>query len=134
MGIAQDFRKFVVQNNFVTVAVAFVMGLAVSSVITALVNSVINPLIAIPFHVNFAKIGLVTINGSTFTFGALLGAVINFIVIVAVIFFVIVYPYEKYNQRVHPPAPQLPTKTCTECFSEIDKRAKRCKYCTAVQQ
>ncbi|MBX8632113.1 MAG: MscL family protein [Thermoplasmata archaeon] len=134
MGAINDFKKFVTQGDFIAMAVAFVVALAVSSLITALVTSVIAPLIAIPFHVNFSEVGVVVINGSTFTFGVLLGAIINFIVLLAVVFFVMVYPLEQYKLRRHPQAPPVPTKVCQSCFSEVDARATRCKFCTSSLQ
>lgn len=134
MSVVQDFKKFVEQGNFVSMAVAFVVGLAISALITAIVNSVIDPLIAIPFHVNFAKLGIVVVEGSTFTFGALLGAVINFAVLLAVVFFVMVYPLEQYKLRKNPPSPPLPTKVCPFCLSDVDARSTRCKYCTSALQ
>ncbi len=134
MGVWADFKKFVNQGNFVTMAVAFVVGLAVSSVVTTTVSSVVNPLIGTAFHANFDSIGNVTVRGSTFTFGALLGAVINFLVVLSVIFFGLVYPMQKVQERRHPKppaAPPPPTRNCPACYSTIDARATRCPQCTS---
>jgi len=131
MGVLQDFKKFLTQGNFISMAVAFVVGLAIVTLITAIVTSLIDPLIGTVFHSNFSGVGIVVINGSEFTFGALLGAALNFVILIAVVFFAMVYPLEKYQLKRHPPTPPVPTKVCPLCFSEIDVRATRCKYCTS---
>jgi large conductance mechanosensitive channel len=132
MSVIKDFKKFLMQGDFISMAVAFVVGLAVVALITAIVNSLITPLIGIAFHANFSKVGIVVIDGSSFTLGALLGAIINFVILLAVVFFVMVYPLEQYRTRHHPPAPPVPLKTCPSCYSEIDARSTRCKYCTTI--
>lgn len=129
MGLWVDFKKFATQGNFVTMAVGIVVGLAVSSVVTTLVSSVITPLIGVFFHANFATIGMVTVNGSTFTFGALLGALLNFIIVLVVIFLVLVYPMAQVQARRDKKAAAT-TRSCPECASTIPIAAKRCGFCT----
>jgi large conductance mechanosensitive channel len=131
MGAWDDLKKFLTQSNFPTLATAFVVGLQVSAVVTALVTGVVDPAIAVFFKANFAQIGLVTINGSTFTFGALLGAVVNFVLVLLVVFFLLVYPYAQYQARQAAKAAAT-TKTCPECLSTINLQARRCAFCTAV--
>jgi len=131
MGLYADLKKFLTQSTFITMAVAFVVGVQVGLVIAALVSSVINPLIAVFFKTNFANIGLVTVNGSTFTFGILLGAVITFLVVLIVVFLAFVYPYSKYQARQAAKAGPT-TKTCPECCSTIPLAAKRCAFCTTT--
>ncbi len=131
MGFYADLKKFLTQSNLVTMAVAFVIGVQVGLVVAALVSSVVDPLIGVFFKSSFSNIGLVTVNGSTFTFGTLLGAVITFLIVLLIVFAGIVYPYEQYQQRQAAKAAAT-TKTCPECCSTINIAAKRCAFCTAT--
>ncbi|MGP8072908.1 MAG: MscL family protein [Thermoplasmata archaeon] len=134
MTVVEDLKTFLTQATFVTLAVAFVVGTQVSAVITALVSSIINPAIAVFFHANFTQVGLVTVNGSTFTLGALLGAVLNFVIVLVVVFFVVVYPFALYTKRQAAKAAAAPptTKNCPFCYSSINIQATRCAFCTAT--
>jgi large conductance mechanosensitive channel len=134
MGVYEDLKKFLTQASFVTLAVAFVVGAQVTLVVTALVSSVVDPAIAVFFKSNFSTLGLLTVNGSTFAFGVLLGAVINFLIVLVVVFFAFVYPFAKYEARKAARAATAPptTKTCPECFSTINLQATRCAYCTTA--
>jgi len=130
MGFYADLKKFLTQSNFVTMAVAFVVGVQVGLVVAALVSSLVDPLIGVFFKASFASIGLVTVNGSTFTFGTLLGAVITFLIVLLIVFAAFVYPYEKYQAKQAAKASPT-TKTCPECCSTINIAATRCAFCTA---
>ena len=134
MGIAKDFRAFLISGSLVTMAVAFVVGLAIVALIGALVTDIINPLIGAAGHVNFADLGLLTINGSTLTGGAFLGAIINFLILMAVVFFLIAYPYQKHEERVKARAAAAPPtmRDCPFCFTSIPVKASRCPFCTST--
>lgn len=131
MGVGADFKKFVGNRSFIDVAVGIVVGIAVTMVVTGLVTSLINPLIGLAFHTNFSKVGNVTVNDNTFAFGVFFGDVVNFVIVLAVIFFVLVYPmmrFEAKRAKAHPPPPPT-TRECPECCSTIPKKAKRCAQC-----
>jgi large conductance mechanosensitive channel len=134
MTVVQDLKAFLTQATFVTLAVAFVLGVQIGLVVTALVTSVVDPAVGVLFKTNFSQIGLVTVNGSTFTFGVLLGAVLNFVIVLLVVFFVIVYPFAIYTKRQAAKAAAAPptTKNCPFCFSAINLQATRCAFCTAT--
>jgi len=130
----KGFRDFLNQGNVVQLAVAFVIGGAFGTVVTALVANVINPIIAIPFgKPNFNSLVL-TINGSHITYGAFLTAVITFILIAAGVYFFFVMPYHRMQQRLAKPTEpgESNTRACPECLSIIPKAAKRCSFCTAA--
>jgi len=134
MTVVADLKAFLTQATFVTLAVAFVVGVQIGLVVSALVSSIVDPAVAVAFKANFASIGLLTINGSTFTFGALFGAVLNFVIVLMVVFFVIVYPFALYTKRQAAKAAHLPptTRNCPFCYSSINIQATRCAYCTAT--
>jgi len=134
MGIWTDFKKFAMDKGFVNMAVGIVVGLAIGTVVTALVSDLVNPLIGVAFHSNFNNVGKITVLGSQFLFGAFLSAAINFGVVMAVIFFVLVYPMAKMQERRDARAAKQPptTKQCPECRSTIDVGARRCAFCTSA--
>jgi large conductance mechanosensitive channel len=125
--LLEDFRKFLLKGNLVTVAVAFVMATVFAEVIKALVVDVITPIIALIFgRPNFETLSF-TINSSHFLYGDLINALITFVTTAAALFFFVVKPYEIYQSRKDPSV-----KGCPECTSEIPVDAKRCPQCTAV--
>lgn len=92
------FKKFIARGNMVDMAVGVVMGAAVTSVVTAIVEKVINPLIAMIFGTeNMDGLLAFTVNGSTVSFGAVIGALINFLVVAAAVYFCIVLPINKFR-------------------------------------
>lgn len=133
MGLYEDFKKFLVAGNLVSMAVAFVVGLAIVALVGALVNDIINPLIGSVAHVDFERLGRLNIHGSVLLGGALLGAVINFGVLMAVVFFTIAYPYQRYEKREAEREEKKPptTRDCPSCFNAISVKATRCGFCTS---
>ena len=97
----QEFREFVNRGNFVDMAVAFVMGLASAGVVTAVVERLIMPLIALVFgEPNFDAIGTFGENGSV---GAVITALVNFLVVGFVLFLVV----KAYNRAQGPEVEEL---------------------------
>jgi large conductance mechanosensitive channel len=129
----KGFRDFLNQGNVVQLAVAFVIGGAFGMVVTALVHDVINPIIAIPFgKPNFETLVL-TVNGSKIQYGALVTAVLAFVLIAAGVYFFFVMPYNRLQARTRSAKPaESNTRACPECLSIIPKAAHRCSSCTAV--
>ena len=128
----KDFKEFLLRGNLVDMAVGVVIGLAFAAVITALVADLITPLIAaIGGNPDFSSLSF-TINNSHFLYGAFLNALITFVVIAAVIFFLVVKPVNALTARRRTEtSPDSDVRPCPECLSEIPKAAKRCAFCTA---
>ena len=128
----KDFRDFLLRGNLVDMAVGVVIGLAFGAVITALVADLITPLIAaIGGKPDFASLTF-TLNGSHFLYGAFVNALISFVVIAAVVFFLVVKPVNRLMalRRTEPEVAST-TRPCPECLSEIPVGARRCAFCTA---
>jgi len=128
----KEFRDFVLRGNVVELAVAVVIGAAFGALVTAFVSSFITPLIAaIGGKPDFSALAF-TINGSKFTYGLFINALIAFLIIAAVIFFLVVRPLNALMARLRPePAVGEVTRTCPECISEIPGSARRCAFCTS---
>jgi large conductance mechanosensitive channel len=94
--VLKDFRQFILRGNLVDLAVAVVIGAAFSSVVNAMVKNVLMPFIAgLVGSPNFDDFARWNFNGNMVEFGVLLTAVVNFLLIAAAIYFVIVMPMNK---------------------------------------
>jgi large conductance mechanosensitive channel len=129
----KDFKKFILRGNVVDLAVAVVIGAAFTAIVTALVKDLITPLIAalIGEH-DFSKLYF-TMNGSKFMYGDFLNALISFVLIATVVFFLVIVPINKlvtFSQR-NKTSDDPTTKKCPECLSEVPIKATRCAFCTS---
>lgn len=96
----KGFKDFLMRGNVLDLAVAFVIGLAFTAIIKAIVDGLINPLVAAIFgQPDLTKVGNFTINNAHFSIGLILQALFNFICVAAAIYFVIVLPVNKLNER-----------------------------------
>ncbi|MEQ6896782.1 large conductance mechanosensitive channel protein MscL [Microbacterium sp. KR10-403] len=100
----KGFREFIAQGNVIDLAVAVVIGAAFSAIITALVNSIVNPIIALFFNAKSLDHVVWTVHGIygqevDFPLGGLVGAVINFLAIAIIVYFVFVYPMNRYKEH-----------------------------------
>lgn len=131
----QEFKEFAFKGNMIDLAVAVVIGGAFGKIITALVNDVIMPV------VNYALIWMPggesyeTIHIGKFKVGDLLSEIINFLIIAAAVFIVIVKLLGTVMKKAAgstPPAPGEPTtKECPMCLSVIPIKARKCAHCTS---
>ena len=81
------------KGNVVDLAVAVVIGAAFGAVVNSLVENVLMPLIAALFgSANFDSFALVTIDGVDIKFGVFLTALVNFVIVAAAIYFMVVVP------------------------------------------
>jgi len=127
----KDFKEFLLRGNLVETAVGIVIGLAFAAVVTALVADLITPLIAaIGGQPDFSGLKF-RINGSQFLYGAFLNALITFVVIAAVVFYLVVRPVNALMARykTEPPVDET-VRQCPHCLSEIPVAASRCAFCT----
>jgi large conductance mechanosensitive channel len=127
----KGFRTFLLRGNLIDLSVAVVIGVAFNSVVQAMVNDIVTPLIsAITNKPNFGKL-VFTIGRATFSYGLFLNALISFLIIAAVIYFMIVAPVAKvlalFDRRQ-----AAKERECPECLSQIPIKATRCMYCTAL--
>ena len=92
----KGFKDFISRGNVVDMAVGVVMGGAVTAVVTSIVDNFINPLVAMIFgKPDMSDLLKFTFNGATISFGAILTALINFLIIAVAVYFFIVLPMSK---------------------------------------
>lgn len=96
----KGFKEFISRGNVVELAVGVIIGAAFKNIIDALVDGIINPLIAAVIgKPDFSDAFILTLNGTDVKFGLLITAVINFILMAFAIYFCIVVPMNALNAR-----------------------------------
>jgi large conductance mechanosensitive channel len=96
--VYKEFRDFITRGNVIDLAVAVVIGLAFTAIINAVVSGLITPLIGMIGGNDYRDLDF-TINGSTFEYGLVINAIIQFLLIAAAVFFLIVKPINVLNER-----------------------------------
>lgn len=130
--ILKEFRAFILRGNLVDLAVAVVIGTAFTAVVTALVRDLITPLVAAIFGEPLFDTLSFSINGSRFAYGDFLNAALTFLIIAAVVFFLVVKPVNLLMARMRTePDVDSHTRGCPECLSQIPVAARRCAFCTS---
>ena len=127
----KDFKEFLLRGNLVELAVAVVIGVAFGALVTSRVVNLVTPLIAaIGGQQDFSALDF-TINDSVFRYGAFINALLSFLVIAAVVYFLVVKPVNALMARAktEPPVDEI-VRDCPECLSSIPAEARRCMYCT----
>jgi large conductance mechanosensitive channel len=139
-GMLTGFKNFLLRGDIIVVAVGLVIALAFSALISAFTTNIVNPLVARAEGNNAIGLGVQLGNAgnkATFmNFGALISAIIYFIIFMAVVYFVIVVPYRTIQARrgVTVFGPAAPVKTCAACLSsDLPVAALKCKYCGTDQ-
>jgi large conductance mechanosensitive channel len=127
----KEFRQFLLRGNLVDLAIAVVLGTAFGAVVAALVKDLVTPLIAaVGGQPDFGDLDF-TINSSRFAYGDFLNAVLSFVIVAAVVFFLIVKPVNALMERFQTEkAVDEPTRECPACLSQIPYAARRCAFCT----
>jgi len=126
----RGFRTFLFQGNLITLAVAVVIGVAFNAVIQALIADIITPLIAaIGGKPNFSSLSF-TVNKSHFLYGSFINSVLSFVIIAAVIYFIVVGPAARFTALANRNK-EATERDCPQCLQSIPVKATRCMYCTA---
>jgi large conductance mechanosensitive channel len=127
----KEFKEFLLRGNLVELAVAVVVGVAFAALVDAFVQDLITPLIAaIGGKQDFSALTF-TINDSVFRYGHFLNQLLSFLIIAAVVYFLVVKPVNALMARRKTEGPvDESTRECPECLSSIPAAARRCAFCT----
>jgi large conductance mechanosensitive channel len=121
----KGFRDFVFRGNIFELAVAVVVGTAFTAVVTAVVTNLINPIIAAIGGHSVDGLSYTIVSGNTKTvmhFDTVITAIINFVIIAAVVYFAFVMPMEKIlaaRRRRQPQVEATPEVTDIDLLTEI---------------
>lgn len=132
------FKTFILRGNVVDLAIGIVIGAAFTSVVNAVVGDIITPLIpasghslsGLTWHPPYAGIDPSTGKPIQVNFGALINAIISFLIVALVLYFFVVRPVNALVSR-YKPAPPVTTRDCPYCLQSIPLQATRCMYCTS---
>jgi large conductance mechanosensitive channel len=129
-GLVDGFKAFILRGNVIDLAVAVVIGAAFTQIVNSMVENIITPVIAaIGGQPDFSGLTF-TINNSIFRYGASINALISFLIIALVIYFLIVKPMNMLVARATPEAEEARLALCPEVLREISPDANRCPSCT----
>jgi len=135
-----EFKTFIMRGNVVDMAIGLSVGVAFTTVVKSLVDDIIMPPIGVFVgQVDFSQL-FISLSGehfatlkdaqdagaATMNVGLFINALINFLIVGIVIFFLI-----KALNRIEPPPPPPATKDCPFCLSKVPDQATRCPYCTS---
>lgn len=119
----RDFKKFLVSANVFSLAIAVVIGAALTKVVSALVADFIMPIVAVAVPGGAWRTATWKVGPVAFLVGDFIGAVIDFLIIGFV-----VWRLSKIFVR---PSPSSPVTNCPFCRMSIDESASRCPHCTS---
>ena len=129
----KEFRAFILRGNLVDLAVAVVIGTAFTALVNSMVANLVTPLIAAVFGKHDFSSLAFTINGSRFAYGSFINALITFLTVATVMFFLVIKPMNALLARLRPAeAGDQEKRACPECLSDVPIAATRCAFCTSV--
>lgn len=138
--IFNEFKKFISRGNVMDMAIGLIIGAAFTQIVNSLVNDIIMPPIGLvmgqmdfsQIFINLSEEPYATLKeaqdagAATINIGLFINAVISFLIVALVLFFLI----RAINQLQSQPPPAR-TKDCPYCFSKISIKAARCPQCTS---
>ena len=147
----KDFKAFIMRGNVVDLAVGIIIGVAFGAIVNSLVKDVIMQPIGLALkNVDFTNLFVVLKQGTvagvypslaaaqeagaiTINYGVFISTVVNFLILVAVVFFFVVRPIAKIHTRQKATEVALApsTKECPYCYTNIPIKATRCPNCTS---
>jgi large conductance mechanosensitive channel len=146
----KDFKAFILRGNVVDLAVGIIIGIAFGAIISSFVNDILMPPIGLGLgNIDFSNMMAVLKEGATpgpyasltaakdagatvIAYGVFINAIINFLIIAAVVFFFVVRPILRLTTPKKAVVPAEPTtKECPFCYSSISIKATRCPNCTS---
>lgn len=121
-----EFKDFLLKQNALALAIGVIIGMAIGKVVSAIVDDIINPIIGLILPGGQWRSAGFHIGNAVISYGDLIGRIVDFIIICAVVFFI--------TKAFLPKPGEAPkTKQCTECRETIPADARRCKSCCQPQ-
>jgi large conductance mechanosensitive channel len=143
-GFWSDFKNFAMKGNAVDLAIGIVIGSAFTAIVNSLVKDIIMPIFGrVTSNLDFSNIFInisskyyetlseaEAAGAAVIKIGAFINAMITFFIVAFALFLIlkVLFRQQKKKEEV-----KEKTQTCPECLEKINLKAKRCKFCTAVQ-
>lgn len=94
--VLNGFKEFIARGNVVELAIGIILGIQFGQVVNAVTDAIITPVIALFFgEPNLSSVLAFSLNGARFAPGVVADALINFLIVAAAVYFVIVLPINK---------------------------------------
>ena len=122
----RDFKAFLLKNNIIALAVAFVVGAATNEVVQAFVADFIMPVVGRVTPGGAWREWGPTVGGVKFLVGHFLSTLINFLIVAFV-----AWQIAKALIKPEPSGEKPAMRPCPYCRQSIDAQATRCAYCTS---
>ncbi len=123
-----EFKGFLVKHNVLALAIGVVIGAAVGKVVSGIVDDIIMPIVGVLMPGGEWRSAELVLSGkNALKYGDLLGRLIDFTIVAAVVFFIL---KAFIKEQKPPPAPA--TKTCPQCMETIPQAAKKCRACASA--
>ena len=130
----QEFKEFALRGNVMDLAIGVIIGAAFQAIINSMVNDVLSPLIGLIANTDLSYLVL-TIGDVDVKYGSFLTAVINFLIMVFVIFLLVkgMNALAGLGHKKDSEEEETPTeKNCPFCYGKINIKATRCPHCTSM--
>lgn len=132
------FKDFILRGNVISLAIGLAVGAAFTAVVTGFSNAFITPLIGLATRGtgDFSK-AVFEVDGVEFPYGLFVSAAIAFLITAAVLYFCVVVPMAKVQNRFAAKEEEeavdikAALRDCPRCYSEIPAIASRCGHCTS---
>lgn len=131
----KEFKEFISRGNVMDLAVGIIIGGAFTSIVSSLVNDIINPLLGLFGGMNFDQLKVNLLGEVTLYYGKFITAVINFLIMALVIFVIVKVmntAAAKFVSKEEDEEEEDGMKICPFCKSQIAADAVRCPHCTSV--
>ncbi len=144
----KEFRDFILRGNVLDMAVGIIIGIAFGAVVTSMVSDVIMPPIGFllgkvdfsSLYINLAGVDYESIAAAReagapiIAYGAFINAIINFLIIAAVVFLIVKAANRMmtglHKKKAEVVEPKI--KDCPFCYSSVPIKATRCPQCTST--
>jgi len=129
----EEFKAFIARGNVMDMAVGIIIGGAFTSIVTSLVEDIINPLLGLFGGMNFDRLHVNLLGEVTLNYGKFITAVVNFLIMAFIVFLLMKAVNGMGDKLIKKEAEEAApeTKICPFCKSEIAVEAVRCPYCTS---
>lgn len=129
----EEFKAFIARGNVMDMAVGIIIGGAFTSIVTSLVEDIINPLLGLFGGMNFDRLHVNLLGEVTLNYGKFVTAVVNFLIMAFIVFLLMKVVNGMGDKLTKKEAEEAAptTKKCPFCKSEIAIDATRCPNCTS---
>jgi large conductance mechanosensitive channel len=138
MALWEDFKKFAFKGNVVDLAVGVIIGGAFGTIVKALVEDLIMPVVSLALPSGdwrsaayVLKAGATPKEDVAIKYGDFFGVTLNFLIVAFALFLLVSRLLKALKVVKDAPPPDV--KECAFCLESIPSKATKCKACTSEQ-